>query len=320
MDLPSAYRQMVTIRRFEEAIVDLVGRGEIPGPTHEYTGQEAVAVGMCAALEAGDVITSTHRGHGHLIAKGARVHEMFAELMARSTGLNKGRGGSMHAADFSLGIYGANGMVGAGAPIAVGSALAARLQGRDAVVTTFFGDGALNQGVLLEAMNLAALWKLPVIFACENNGYAVTLRVEDAVSGDILDRARGFGMPAEDVDGMDVEASYAAAERAVDRARSGGGPTFLNFRTYRFVGHNTGERYLGLDYRTDEEISGWRAHDPIERLRATLGEDSCAAMDAEVEVTIAEAIQFASDSPRPDPSTALDYMYADPTPSDSEHR
>lgn len=312
MELASAYRQMVTIRRFEEAIVDLVARGEIPGPTHEYTGQEAVAVGMCAALDTSDVITSTHRGHGHLIAKGARVQEMFAELMARSTGLNKGRGGSMHAADFSLGIYGANGMVGAGAPIAVGSALAARLQERDVVVTTFFGDGALNQGVLLEAMNLAALWKLPVIFACENNGYAVTLRVEDAVAGDVLDRARGFGMPAEDVDGMDVEASFAAAVRAVARARAGDGPTFLNFRTYRFVGHNTGERYLGLNYRTADEISDWQTKDPIDRLRVQFTQAEWTAMDAEVEATIADAIEFASSSPRPEPSTALDYMYAEP--------
>ncbi|CAN5604327.1 thiamine pyrophosphate-dependent dehydrogenase E1 component subunit alpha [soil metagenome] len=311
MELASAYRQMVTIRRFEEAIVDLVGKGEIPGPTHEYTGQEAVAVGMCAALADSDVITSTHRGHGHLIAKGARVHEMFAELMARSTGLNKGRGGSMHAADFSLGIYGANGMVGAGAPIAVGSALAARMQGRDAVVTTFFGDGALNQGVLLEAMNLAALWKLPVIFACENNGYAVTLRVEDAVAGDVLERARGFGIPAEDVDGMDVEATHEAAVRAVERARTGGGPTFLNFHTYRFVGHNTGERYLGLNYRTDDEISGWQVKDPIERLRTQLDAAAWAEIDAQVETTIAEAIEFASTSPRPAPSSALHYMYAD---------
>jgi TPP-dependent pyruvate/acetoin dehydrogenase alpha subunit len=312
MELAAAYRQMVTIRRFEEAIVDLVAQGEIPGATHEYTGQEAVAVGMCAALGDRDVITSTHRGHGHLIAKGARVHEMFAELMARETGLNRGRGGSMHAADFSLGIYGANGMVGAGAPIAVGSVLAARLQQKDVVATAFFGDGALNQGVLLEAMNLASLWKLPVIFACENNGYAVTLRVEDAVAGDVLDRAQGFGIPAEDVDGMDVEACHAAAVRAVDRARSGGGPSFINFRTYRFVGHNTGERYLGLNYRTDDEVDQWVSKDPIVRLRMQLDESEWTAIDAEVERLIAEAIAFAHDSPRPDPSTAMDYMYAQP--------
>jgi pyruvate dehydrogenase E1 component alpha subunit len=312
MELAAAYRQMVTIRRFEEAIVDLVAQGEIPGATHEYTGQEAVAVGMCAALGDRDVITSTHRGHGHLIAKGARVHEMFAELMARETGLNRGRGGSMHAADFSLGIYGANGMVGAGAPIAVGSVLAARLQQKDVVATAFFGDGALNQGVLLEAMNLASLWKLPVIFACENNGYAVTLRVEDAVAGDVLDRAQGFGIPAEDVDGMDVEACHAAAVRAVDRARRGGGPSFINFRTYRFVGHNTGERYLGLNYRTDDEVDQWVSKDPIVRLRMQLDESEWTAIDADVERLIAEAIAFAHDSPRPDPSTAMDYMYAQP--------
>jgi pyruvate dehydrogenase E1 component alpha subunit len=265
---------------------------------------------MCSALSADDIITSTHRGHGHLIAKGARVHEMFAELMARATGLNRGRGGSMHAADFSLGIYGANGMVGAGAPIAVGSALAASLQQRDVVATAFFGDGALNQGVLLEAMNMAALWKLPVVFACENNGFAVTLRTEDAVAGDVLERAQGFGMPAEDVDGMDVEATYAAASRAVERARSGGGPTFINFRTYRFTGHNTGERYLGLTYRTDDEIDTWRLQDPIVRLRLQLDAGDWGRIDDEVDALIAEAIEFAANSPHPEPSTAMDYMYA----------
>lgn len=310
LDLEAAYRTMRTIRRFEETVVDLVGRGEIPGATHEYTGQEAVAVGVCSALEEGDLITSTHRGHGHILAKGAAVERVLAELTARETGLNRGRGGSMHAADVSLGILGANGIVGAGAPIAVGAAWAERELGRPTVAVTFFGDGGLNQGVLLEAMNLAAIWRLPVIFVCENNGFAVTLRTEDAVSGDILERARGFGLLAIDADGMDVAETHAAARRAVEHARSGAGPVFVHYRTYRFVGHNTGERYLGVDYRGDDEIAAWRERDPLELAGARLGAGVREHLDAEVEHTMAAAIEFALTSPRPAPGTAMDFQYA----------
>lgn len=311
VDLSAAYRAIKTIRLFEEKMVDLVNRGEIPGATHAYTGQEAVAVGVCSVLRVDDRITSTHRGHGHLIAKGASLHRMFAELMARATGLNSGRGGSMHAADLSLGILGANGIVGAGAPIAAGAAWAIRQSGSDAVVVAFFGDGGLNQGVLLEAMNLASIWKLPVLFACENNGYAVSLRAEDAVGGDTLERARGFGIPAVRVDGMDVQAVANATAQAVSRARNGEGPSFIDFTTYRFVGHNTGEEFLGVKYRTAQEIDDWRAQDPLEQVGSELDPSLRAKIDADVAVAMKEAIEYASDSPLPAVETAMDFMYAE---------
>lgn len=310
-DAVAAYRTMALIRRFEEAVVDLVNRGEIPGATHEYTGQEAVAVGVCAALEPSDVITSTHRGHGHIIAKGAPVRRVLAELTARDTGLNRGRGGSMHAADVSLGILGANGIVGAGAPIAVGAAYADRLAGRPTVAVSFFGDGALNQGAVLEAMNLAVIWNLPVVFVCENNGYAVTLKVEDAVGGDILERAAAFGMLAIGADGMDIASTYEAADRAVQHARSGRGPAFVMYRTYRFVGHNTGEQYLGVNYRSDAEIDAWRLRDPIELAAARLSAAQRAELDSSVAEEMADAVRFALESERPRPETAMDYQYAD---------
>ena len=215
------YRAMLTIRRFEERVVDLVNANEIAGVTHEYVGQEAVAVGVCAALRPDDVITSTHRGHGHLIAKGADVRRMMAELLGREDGLNRGRGGSMHVADLGLGIYGANGIVAAGAPFAAGAAWSFSVDGSGRVAVTFFGDGGANQGVLHETMNLAALWRLPLVFVCENNGYAVTLPQERSTAGSIVARAAAYGMAAEQVDGMDVDAVLDAAERAVAaRARA----------------------------------------------------------------------------------------------------
>jgi TPP-dependent pyruvate/acetoin dehydrogenase alpha subunit len=308
------YRRMRTIRSFEEWVVTLVNTGEIAGATHEYTGQEAVAVGVCAQLSSVDVITSTHRGHGHLIAKGASVPAMMAELMGRETGLNRGRGGSMHAADLSLGILGANGIVAAGAPIAAGAAWASRASGSGGVAVTFFGDGGVNQGVLAETMNLASLWKLPVIFACENNGFAVTLRAESAIAGSMVARARAYDMAAETVDGMDVEAVSAATAVAVARAREGSGPTFLEFRTYRFVGHNTGEKYLGLTYRTEDEISEWRVRDPLDRAGARLDPGRRDIIDQEVAQALDEAVTFARASAPPDPSDALAYNYADLTP------
>src|SRR4051794_34394494 len=216
---------MRTIRRFEEHVVDLVNANEIAGVTHEYVGQEAVAVGTCAALRPGDVITSTHRGHGHVLAKGADPARVMAELAGRSTGLNHGRGGSMHAADFSLGILGANAIVGAAVPIATGAAWAARRAGLDRVAVTYFGDGAVSQGVVLETFNLAALWKIPVVFVCENNGFATTTRLADAVAGTITGRAAAFGIPASAVDGTDPRAVLEATTTAVDRARAGDGPS-----------------------------------------------------------------------------------------------
>jgi len=304
------YRLMRTIRSFEERVVELVNRGEIPGATHEYSGEEAVAVGVCSALRETDVITSTHRGHGHLIAKGADLGRMMAELTGRESGLNHGRGGSMHAADLSLGILGANGIVAAGAPMAAGAAWAARSRGEDSVAIAFFGDGGVNQGVLAETMNMAVIWEIPMVFVCENNGFAVTLRADRAIAGSITGRALAYGMAAETVDGMDVNAVLDAASSAVRRARDGLGPSFLECRTYRFVGHNTGEKYLGLSYRTDDEIAQWRIRDPLEITGERISSDTRVAIDSEVEAALDDAVGFALDSPRPDPADAGEFMYA----------
>jgi pyruvate dehydrogenase E1 component alpha subunit len=304
------YRTMRTIRRFEERIVDLVNANEIAGVTHEYVGQEAVATGVCAALRPDDVITSTHRGHGHVIAKGADVRRMMAELLGRVDGLNRGRGGSMHIADLGIGIYGANGIVAAGAPIAAGSAWAARQAGSGGVAATFFGDGGANQGVLHETMNLAALWRLPIVFVCENNGYAVTLSQERSTAGSLVARAAAYGMASEAVDGMDVELVLAAARGAVGRARAGEGPTFLECRTYRFVGHHTAERTMKLGYRTEEEIARWRERDPLLVTGGKLDAAVRDRIDAEVERLLDEAVAFARESARPGPADAFEYAYA----------
>ena len=319
--LLALYRTMRLIRRFEERVVELVNRNEIPGVTHEYVGEEAVATGVCSALRRDDVITSTHRGHGHILAKGGEPSRMIAELMARASGYNRGRGGSMHIADLSLGIYGANGIVGAGAPIACGAALAAKHAGSDRVAAAFFGDGAMNQGVVHEAMNLAAIWSLPVIFVCENNGYAISASIKEMAAIERLsDRARGYGMPGEWVDGMDVLAVRGAVQKAVERARRGEGPTLLECRTYRFVGHFTAERARGIRYRSDEEIAEWRKRDPVEVFPAWLEREGIAtsaeteAVRRDVEGTLEDAVAFARESPFPSPEEALDGMYATPYP------
>jgi TPP-dependent pyruvate/acetoin dehydrogenase alpha subunit len=304
------YRTMRLIRRFEERVVDLVDANEIAGVTHEYVGQEAVATGVCAALARDDVITSTHRGHGHVIAKGADVRRMMAELLGRVDGLNRGRGGSMHVADLSVGILGANGIVAAGAPFAAGAAWAGRQDGTNVVAATFFGEGGANQGVLHETLNLCALRRLPVLFVCENNGYAVTLSQERSTSGSLVERAAAYGMAAESVDGMDVEAVLAAATAAVTRARASGGPTFLECRTYRFYGHHTAERTMKLGYRTEEEIARWRERDPLITAGAMLADGVRARIDAEVEELLDGAVAFARASAAPDPADALDFVYA----------
>lgn len=310
------YRRMQRIRQFEERVIRLVNENEIAGVTHEYIGQEAVAVGVCAALRTDDVITSTHRGHGHIIAKGGQISRMMAELFARETGYNRGRGGSMHIADVSLGIYGANGMVAAGAPIAMGAAWASRVRSSGAVAVSFFGDGAMNQGVLHETMNMAALWKLPLIFVCENNGYAVTFRSEEASANPrFAERAAAYAMPGVPVDGMDVRAVLEAATEAVERARAGAGPTFLESRTYRFMGHHTAEGTMGLRYRPDEEIERWKARDPIPLLGQMLQaagvspqllERAAAEIGGEIEAGVA----FARSSREPRPEESLQLMYA----------
>ncbi|MER7667156.1 thiamine pyrophosphate-dependent dehydrogenase E1 component subunit alpha [Kitasatospora sp. NPDC096128] len=315
------YRMLRLIRGFEELALGLVKTGAIPGGIHPYIGQEAVAVGVCSALGPADRLTSTHRGHGHVLARGAAPHRLLAELAGRVDGLNGGRGGSMHAADVSLGILGANGIVGAGAPIAVGAAWAAKHSthsthcgggaAADPVAVSFFGDGALNQGVLLESFNLAAMWRLPVVFVCENNGYATTLPAATAVAGTATGRAAAFGIPAEQVDGMDTEAVRAAARHAVERARAGGGPGFLECRTYRYEGHHTMERRMKLHYRTPEEVAAWREHDPLARATGPLDPATVVELDRSVAEQLAAAEEFALASAHPDPAGALDHLYAD---------
>ncbi|HEU5469117.1 MAG TPA: thiamine pyrophosphate-dependent dehydrogenase E1 component subunit alpha [Actinophytocola sp.] len=304
------YRTVRLIRRFEQRAVELVAAGEIVGGIHPYTGQEAVAAGVCAALAPDDVITSTHRGHGHVLAKGADPARMLAELAGRSTGLNRGRGGSMHAADFGLGIYGANAIVGANGPITVGAAWAARRSGRDTVAVSFFGDGAVSQGVLLESMNLAALWRVPVLFVCENNGYATTLRLSDGMAGTITGRGAAFGMPAVTVDGMDAHAVLDAARTAVDRARSGSGPTLIECLTYRFDAHHTWEHTARVRYRDEEEVTLGRSRDPVELAAARLDPGERDRIDTEIEALLDDAVAFALASPHPDPAGALDHLYA----------
>jgi len=301
---------MRLIRAFEERALQLVESGEIVGGILPDSGEEAVAAGVCAALRADDLITSTHRGHGHVLAKGADPSRMLAELCGRATGLNQGRGGSMHAADVGAGILGANAIVGGAAPIAAGAAWAAKHTGAGRVVVTFFGDGALNQGVLLETMNIAALWRLPMVFVCENNGYATTMATAGAVAGSAAGRAAAFGLPSITIDGMDAEAVHAAAARAVASARSGGGPTLIEAITYRYGPHHTIELRLRLGYRSEEEIERWRQRDPLDIEAARIPAAVRDQIDAEVAEIIESAHEFARSSADPDPAEALEYLYA----------
>jgi pyruvate dehydrogenase E1 component alpha subunit len=309
-DSADLYRTVRLIRRFEQRAIELVRSGVIPGGIHPYIGEEAIAAGVCAALRPDDLITSTHRGHGHVLAKGADPVRMLAELAGRETGLNSGRGGSMHAADVSVGIYGANAIVGASAAIAAGAAWSHRRAGHDRVAVTFFGDGAVNQGVLLEAMNLASLRRLPVIFVCENNQFATSMRVQDTTAGTITGRAEAFGIPAESIDGMDAEAVLEAATGAVTRARAGGGPAFLECLTYRFDAHHTWEYTVRPRYRTDEEVAAGSVRDPLEIQAARVADAVRSRIDDEIEALLDQAQSFVAASPEPDPSGALDYLYS----------
>jgi pyruvate dehydrogenase E1 component alpha subunit len=309
------YRSMLRIRAFEEKASELFLAGRLPGFLHTYIGQEAVAAGVCVHLAKEDAITSTHRGHGHAVAKGARLDLMMAELFARKTGYCKGKGGSMHIADLDLGILGANGIVGAGIPIAVGAALSARMQGRRTVTVAFFGDGASNTGAFHEGLNLGAVWNLPVVFVCENNQYAEsTPREVHQKVKDIASRAVAYEMPGVVVDGMDALAVFAGAGEAVRRAREGGGPTLLEAKTYRFMGHYVGDP--GTSYRETAEVERWKQRDPIHLLHQLLVEErrvpaaTLAAIEAEVAREIAEAVTFAEQSPEPDPEDALLDIFA----------
>ncbi|WFE65601.1 thiamine pyrophosphate-dependent dehydrogenase E1 component subunit alpha [Micromonospora sp. WMMD714] len=304
------YRTVRLIRRFEERAIALVRSGHIVGGIHPYLGQEGIAAGVCAALGEGDLVTGTHRGHGHVLAKGADPARMMAELCGRETGLNRGRGGSMHAADLSIGVLGANAIVGASPAILTGAVWAHRRRGNAVVGASFFGDGAVNEGMLLEAFNLAALWRVPVLLVCENNGYATTMPVAGAVAGTITGRAEAFGIPAVVVDGQDPEAVRRVTAAAVARMRDGGGPELVEARTYRFDAHHTFEHSVRLDYRTPQEVADGRSRDPVEIQGARLPAAAREAVDAEVEATLDAAVAFALAGPEPDPAGALDHLYA----------
>lgn len=311
------YRRMSLIRRIEEQLGDDFKRGDLPGPVHLYIGQEAVAVGVCAHLSDADQIASTHRGHGHFIAKGGDPKAMITEVYGRATGICGGKGGSMHVADFSRGILGANGIVGGGIALTVGAALSAQLAGNGNVAVAFFGDGAANQGVLMEAFNVAALWKLPCILVCENNGFSEFSPTGTVTAGAIVDRAAPFGIPATSVDGNDVIDVWQAANAAIRRARAGDGPSFIEARTYRIRGHVEAEgSILAAPYREDAEIAEWQKKDPIARLAAYLTEHGLAdaalldAVAAEVDQTVAEAADYAAAQPFPEPDQAFRHMFA----------
>lgn len=311
------YRTMLRIRRFEERVMDLYARQKIYGIVHLYIGEEAVAAGVCANLRREDYITSTHRGHGHCIAKGGELRRMMAELFGRATGYCGGKGGSMHIANSELGILGANGIVGAGMPIAGGAGLSIKMRKTDQVAVSFFGDGACNQGSFHESLNLAAAWRLPVIFVCENNQYAIS--AEQRRVGAIEDyylRKASYGIEGCKVDGNDVLAVYEAAREAVEKARHGGGPTLIECKTYRLRGHYEGEADRTYTYREKEEIEGWRKKCPIERFRTfllergVLKEPDFEVFENDVRRELDEAIRFADDSPEPEFEDALTGVYS----------
>jgi pyruvate dehydrogenase E1 component alpha subunit len=315
-------RRMLLIRRFEEQVIRLVERGEIVGAAHSYIGEEAVAVGACLALRDDDYMTGNHRSHGHPIAKGGQVQRAMAELFGKRTGLCKGKGGSMHLADFSIGILGESGILGSAIPTAVGAALGSKLQGNDRVTVAFFGDGASNEGAFHESINLATIWKLPVIFLCENNQYAVTSSFKVMVSTEnISDRAAAYNIPGVLVDGQDVLAMHEVMSQAVARARAGQGPSLIEGRTYRYYDHSLGlNRIVRASYRTDEEVEHWKQRDPIKIHTEWLLSQSIATpaeidqMETQVMQEIEAAVEFARQSPYPDPSELFEDMFANPIP------
>jgi acetoin:2,6-dichlorophenolindophenol oxidoreductase subunit alpha len=312
------YQTMVRIRMFETRVRDLALANEIPGFVHVSIGEEASATGVCAAMRPTDRITSTHRGHGHLIAKGGRVSQMMAEIFGKRTGYCKGKGGSMHIVDFSLGILGANGIVGAGLPIATGSALAAVVAGRDDVTACFFGDGASNEGTFHESLNLAAVWKLPVVFVCENNGFGEFTPMQTVTSvRDIAVRSQAYGIPGLIIDGNDVVEVYRYASEAFARARAGEGPTLIECKTYRWEGHVVGEQaFLGAGaYRSEQEINEWKERCPLLRFEKSAAESGhisaseLAKIRVETEAELEAAVKFARESPLPDPSEVTQDVY-----------
>ncbi len=307
-DLAGLYRRMLLIRRFEERVYHLFLEGEIPGTLHQYQGQEAVAVGVCDVLRPDDWITSTHRPHGHALAKGVSTRAALAELYGKETGCCRGRGGSMHLGDLDAGMLPAIAIVGGGNTVVTGIGLAFKLQRTDRVAVCFFGEGAVSEGAFHEGLNFAVLQRLPVVFVCENNLYGASTpfhRVSPV--GDVVDRAPAYGVPGRIADGMDVLAVRDAAAEAADRARAGDGPTLLECKTYRFTGHSRSD---ARGYRSREEEAEWQARDPIPRLRAELAEADAARIELDVEAELDDAVEFARASPDPDPDQLVHDVYA----------
>jgi len=313
-ELLEMYHRMLLIRRMEERLGEVVKSGELPGPVHLYIGQEAVAVGVCAHLTDQDWIASTHRGHGHFLAKGGDPRAMIAEIFGRDTGICHGKGGSMHVADFGRGILGANGIVGGGVGLALGAALAAQLDGRRRVSVVFFGDGGANQGVVAEAINLASIWKLPLLLVCENNGFSEFSPTATVTAGEIAARAQPFGVPGLAIDGNDVQQVWRVAGTAVERARNGEGPTLIEARTYRWRGHvETEASFLSGKYREEDEIERWRSRDPLQRLHASLladgvGQTDLEAIAARVDAIVERSFTLAAADPLPAGTSAFAHM------------
>jgi pyruvate dehydrogenase E1 component alpha subunit len=310
------YRQMLTIRLFEEQVNQLYLSAKMPGLAHLYIGQEAVAVGVCEALRREDYITSTHRGHGHCLAKGASADKMFAELLGKASGYCRGKGGSMHIADQDTGNLGANAIVGGSAGIATGAALSAKMRGGDQIAVCFFGEGALGQGLLYEVMNMASLWKLPVIYVCENNLYNEYTHYNETTAGEIQQRAKAFGIECEAIDGQDVVLVHGTSQRLAARARQGDGPAFLICNTYRFYGHHVGDVDRAY-YRSKQEEEEWKVRrDPLKLLARRLTRDqmadasSLAQIENDIKARIEAAVQFALDAPYPDTTEVDQHVYA----------
>jgi len=310
------YEKMLKIRLFEEQVNDLYKTARMPGLAHLYSGEEAVAVGVSENLRQDDTITSTHRGHGHCLAKGAAVDRMFAELLGKPAGYCRGKGGSMHIADPETGNLGANAIVGAGSGLATGAALSSKLRGSDQVSVAFFGEGAMGQGLVYEVMNMAALWKLPVMYVCENNHYTEYTYFKEVLAGELRDRPAAFGIPVVEVDGQDIRSVYLAAQELVNRARAGEGPGFLICDTYRYYGHHVGDINRGYYRSREEEEHWWSDRDPLKLMSAWLSGEMAvpatvfAEIERKVSDEIAQGVEFAMNTPFPDASEVHDNVYA----------
>ncbi len=313
-------RRMLRIRLFDERASKMVRRGQIPGTVHTSIGQEAQVVGACMALNDDDYMTGNHRSHGHPIGKGSPLGPLMAELVGKADGICGGKGGSLHLADFSVGSLGESGIIGSSIPIATGAGLSSKVLGNGKVALAFFGDGAANQGCLYEAMNMAGVWDLPVIYLCENNQYALSTPAHTVTSGRVVDRASGFGIPGVRVEnGQDVLEVYESVSEAVARARAGEGPTLLEVVTYRYREHSEGLR-INVDYRDEEERQAWLSRDPISLFRDVLAERGVAtaeeldALEQEVAEEVDESVRFTDESPYPEPEVAFSHLYTDPYP------